>query len=275
MYAKDGDPRGYILKPAEEIKLMLEDNMLNLQTMSSSRFVGQFADKVRTWEKSLNLVAECLEVWYNVQRQWMYLESIFVGAEDIRMQLPEEAKKFDAINKAFKGIMTATNAQPNVVKACTTDQRLETLVSLGDRLVACQKSLTDYLDTKRNAFPRFFFISDDELLSVLGSSDPASIQVHMLKLFDNVKTLEFSRNKKNVVGMQSAEGERYDLIETGAAIEGPVETWMTTVEQQMVISLRQITKEGVYAYAHENRNDWLKSKLGMVGLVGSQIWWTW
>ena len=42
------------------------------------------------------------------------------------MQLPEEAKKFDAINKAFKGIMTATNAQPNVVKACTTDQRLET-----------------------------------------------------------------------------------------------------------------------------------------------------
>ena len=112
MYAKDGDPRGYILKPAEEIKLMLEDNMLNLQTMSSSRFVGQFADKVRTWEKSLNLVAECLEVWYNVQRQWMYLESIFVGAEDIRMQLPEEAKKFDAINKAFKGIMTATNAQP-------------------------------------------------------------------------------------------------------------------------------------------------------------------
>ena len=200
MYTKDGDPRGYILKPAEEIKLMLEDNMLNLQTMSSSRFVGQFADKVRTWEKSLNLVAECLEVWYNVQRQWMYLESIFVGAEDIRMQLPEEAKKFDAINKAFKGIMTATNAQPNVVKACTTDQRLETLVSLGDRLVACQKSLTDYLDTKRNAFPRFFFISDDELLSVLGSSDPASIQVHMLKLFDNVKTLEFSRNKKNVVG---------------------------------------------------------------------------
>lgn len=33
----------------------------------------------------------------------------------------------------------------------------------------------------------FFFISDDELLSVLGSSDPTSIRVHLLKLFDNVK----------------------------------------------------------------------------------------
>lgn len=41
-------------------------------------------------------------MWYTVQRKWMYLESIFVGAEDIRLQLPEEAKKFDAIDKSFK-----------------------------------------------------------------------------------------------------------------------------------------------------------------------------
>ena len=33
----------------------------------------------------------------------MYLESIFIGG-DIRSQLPEEAKKFDDIDKTFKKV---------------------------------------------------------------------------------------------------------------------------------------------------------------------------
>ena len=33
----------------------------------------------------------------------MYLESIFIGG-DIRSQLPEEAKKFDNIDKVFKKV---------------------------------------------------------------------------------------------------------------------------------------------------------------------------
>ena len=106
------------------------------------------------------------------------------------MQLPEEAKKFDKINKEFKSIMKTTHEHPVVVQAAT-EKEFDSLTEMGDRLDKCQKSLTDYLDTKRNAFSRFYFISDDELLSVLGSSDPTSIQVHMLKLFDNVKELKF------------------------------------------------------------------------------------
>lgn len=38
-----------------------------------------------------------------VQRKWMYLESIFLGA-DIRSQLPESAKRFDRLDSSFKKV---------------------------------------------------------------------------------------------------------------------------------------------------------------------------
>lgn len=90
-----------------------------------------------------------------------------------------------------------------------------------------QKSLSDYLDTKRNFFARFYFLSDDDLLSILGSSEISAVQPHMLKLYDNCKELKVKG--RNVIGMESDEGEQFQLREMVKA-EKPVEDWMTKVE---------------------------------------------
>ena len=91
-----------------------------------------------------------------------------------------------------------------------------------------QKSLTDYLDTKRSAFPRFYLISDEELLSILGTSDVDAIQPHMIKLFDNCKELHFSR-VKIAAGMWSEEKEYLTFYET-VKVEGAVEDWLNVVD---------------------------------------------
>ena len=170
--------------------------------------------------------------------------------------------------------MAATAKNPNVIDAACEAGRADALVSLGERLDGCQKSLSDYLNTKRNAFPRFFFISDDELLSVLGTSDPTSIKVHLLKLFDNVKDFGFVRANKFINYLGSSEGEGFGL-RTQSAVEGAVESWMTAAEGEMRASLHAITKEGVFRYAGADRLAWVAEQLGMVAVAGSQIWWTW
>lgn len=72
---------------------------------------------------------------------------------------------------------------PLVRECCLVEGRLAVFQGLDLGLQRCQKSLNDFLDSKRNAFPRFYFISDDELLTVLGSSSPDCIQEHMVKVF--------------------------------------------------------------------------------------------
>ena len=78
--------------------------------------------------------------------------------------------------------MGETLKDPVIKRCCEAPNRLHDLQNISDGLEKCQKSLNDYLDSKRNAFPRFFFISDDELLSILGNSDPLCVQEHMIKV---------------------------------------------------------------------------------------------
>ena len=78
--------------------------------------------------------------------------------------------------------MTDTSKAPLVLDCCHAQNRLQDIEMINSGLEKCQKSLNDYLDSKRNAFPRFFFISDDELLSILGSSECTCVQEHMIKV---------------------------------------------------------------------------------------------
>lgn len=58
---------------------------------------------VQKWEKCLTLVSEITDEWLDTQRKWIYLEGIFIGG-DIREQLPDEAAKFDSIDKSFRRV---------------------------------------------------------------------------------------------------------------------------------------------------------------------------
>lgn len=95
-----------------------------------------------------------LTFWSQVQRKWMYLDGIFTESIDIRLQLPEEAKKFDAINRRFLSIMKQTSENPNVLSALCLENRLGEMKRLAAELDSCQRSLSDYLDAKRIMFPR-------------------------------------------------------------------------------------------------------------------------
>jgi dynein heavy chain len=87
----------------DDITLILDDHSMNLQSMSASPFCGPFLPTVQKWEKCLTLVSEITDEWMATQRKWIYLEGIFIGG-DIRDQLPEEAKKFDDIDVAFRRV---------------------------------------------------------------------------------------------------------------------------------------------------------------------------
>lgn len=66
---------------------------------------------------------------------------------------------------------------PNVVKGTNQEGLIDKLENLQQDLILCEKALSEYLETKRLAFPRFYFVSSADLLDILSNGDQADLVI--------------------------------------------------------------------------------------------------
>ena len=67
----------YKVKRPEDIYSVLEENMGTLSAQKTTIFYDSFKSVIEHWENTLLSITETLEMLLQVQRQWIYLESIF------------------------------------------------------------------------------------------------------------------------------------------------------------------------------------------------------
>uniref|UniRef100_A0A4W3K7X4 Dynein axonemal heavy chain 17 n=1 Tax=Callorhinchus milii TaxID=7868 RepID=A0A4W3K7X4_CALMI len=244
-----------ILKASDELVETLEDNQVQLQNLISSKYIAYFLKEVSSWQKKLSTADSIISIWFEVQRTWVHLESIFIGSEDIRTQLPEDSKRFEAIDTDFKELVADAIKTPNVIVATNKP-------GLYENLSICEKALAEYLETKRLAFPRFYFVSSADLLDILSNgNNPIEVSHHLSKLFDNMAKLKFKLDSDGVpikvaLGMYSKEDEYVDFDEP-CDCSGQVEVWLNRVLNRMRATLRFEISEAILAYEDKPREQWI------------------
>ncbi|KAL3274195.1 hypothetical protein HHI36_015611 [Cryptolaemus montrouzieri] len=268
-----------LLKASEELIETLEDNQVQLQNLITSKFIAYFLEEVSAWQNKLSLADQVITIWFEVQRTWIHLESIFMSSEDIRKQLPEDSERFDEIDNDFKELMTDMEKTLNVVEATNKPGLFGKLEKIQQKLTLCEKALAVYLETKRLAFPRFYFVSSADLLDILSNGNqPESVAKHLTKLFDSIAKLNFERNEdnsltKNIFGMHAKDGE-YVKFDKDTDCKGPVEVWLNKIQASMRSTIRLSIGEGVTTYEEKARDLWIFDFPAQVSLCGTQIWWT-
>jgi dynein heavy chain len=145
----------------------LESDQLQLQTMGAGKYVQgnpKFQEEVAKWQKRLGGVDTCLQTWTDVQKKWTALEAIFVGSEDIRVQLPEDSKRFDAIDADWRDLMKVSPTSRQMTSAALCVSSLP--------CISCVPSCTRNTGDARSG-PSTVFFHQSILHSKIDSGSPS------------------------------------------------------------------------------------------------------
>jgi len=260
-----------IIGDVEDITTLLEDDQITVSTILSSGYVAAIKSRVEEWEKNLRTMMKTVHEWVQCQRKWLYLESVFSASADIQKELKEDAQLFFQVDRFFKETMKKTKEHPNVFRSTTVPGLYDKFVLNNSHLEKVEKALQKYLGEKRDAFPRFYFLSDADLLDILAQTrNPQAVQPHLIKCFDNIKSLEFEDVK--VTKMISSEGEEVPIKGLVRA-RGNVEEWLYDLERAMVETLRDLMRKAVKEYPTQKREEWILNQKAQIALTVTQIYW--
>jgi len=177
--------------------------------------------------------------------------------------------------------MTRINKDPNCYRALIVNERdfIKTLGELNKKLEAIQKQLQQLLESKRAVFPRFYFLSNEDLLEIIGQAkDPEPINKHIKKIYEGINRLHADpsgtrQNRTyNISRLESPEGEIIPLDTKAVSVNEKVESWL----QKLTLSMQEALRKLFWSYYSEhvapNKKLPEKSKMGQqISLAKGQI----
>ena len=274
----------FIIGGTEEVFQLLDDQVVTVQTMLGSSFIKFIKNKAQAFERKLVYAQDVLDEWLAVQRTWMYLTPIF-SSPDIMRQMPTEGRRFQKVDQIWRNTMTDVVSNPNMMNVASNEKLLGNFKEANNRLDQIQKGLEDYLEIKRLAFSRFFFLSNDELLEILSQTkDPTAVQPYLNKIFEGVGKVRFrfedtgKPEDQQIIAMVSGEGETVNLMKVvdpnAGKNRGNVEMWLKQLQSSMRYTVKDEVMKSIDAYPKGKRVDWFWNWPAQCVLNVSQLYWT-
>ncbi|UJR24993.1 hypothetical protein I4U23_006354 [Adineta vaga] len=171
----------------------LEDGEEILAQMLTTRYIEPMREEVASWSDKLKTIGEILELWLEVQDMWLGAESIFnnpSAGKDISL----ESKRFVRVDKTWLKTQRQSAEVRNVLQCCLSEPPKKGILrEMQKELEICNKSIALYLDRKRQVFPRFYFLTNRTLISLLSRQDTISyIKPHFHSLFNGIHDLKIT-----------------------------------------------------------------------------------
>ncbi len=280
LYVKDQQrDQVTVITNSEQLFIDLDDTLSTLNNIIGSRYVRRLLSRAIAVKQQFDMLWQVADEWVHCQRNWLYLDSIF-SSNDIRSHLKKETSDFEMVDKTWRPLTRAISvASRNILLNYASPEHLAKLQKMNKAMDKIKKELQNYLETKRKEFPRFYFLSDGELLPIMSrSTDINAAEPILPKCFDGITRLDLGPNRPSyeITGMYSAEDEHVQFKNVRMRSEDNVVIWLKQVEGQMAEVLKRLIKSGYtdYFQGEIERTTWVLKHFAQVVSCVTQLIWT-
>ncbi|CAA9989483.1 dynein beta chain, putative [Plasmodium knowlesi strain H] len=187
-----------LIEDAEKIFNNINEDLFLLNNIKIYNFDINFLKKTEKWEGILGNLYDNLEIVFSIQKKNEYLKSILSSSDEMRPHLNKVYEHYNLCNQRFvKMVRTFQNGY--VLDKINNCNNVRTFLQIQKQLNFIEKSLESYLEKKKSSFPRFYFLSNKEILEILGIyKNPMLLKKKIQKIFSSIYSIEFVSSEKKM-----------------------------------------------------------------------------
>ena len=227
----------------------LEECQSKINNVVSSKYAKLFIKNDRNPFKlkaEFEMCLNAIEVTKNFQKKYKYLENI-INSGDMKRKLQDSS--FDKVDSEWK-IKLSRLINNNITKIIDLGASLTQSIKALDQI---QQKIEEQLKFMRNAFERFYFISNDDLLFMLANSKNSEnksgkdgiemIKPYLCKIFEDIYDLKLTQAQtgisKEINAIVSLSKEELQFPKRNVKIEDDLERWLNNLKTMINDTLRE------------------------------------
>jgi len=265
----------------------INDSSFVLNRMLGNKFVQGIKESITELLSTLDRIHSVLQLWQVFQSNWSILSSLF-RQQSVSQSLPIQTNRFNHISQKWETIVDHVKSNGKIINVCAFKSIIEDFQEINNTIQEIMSSLHSYLDIKRQSIPRFFYLSDSELLTIISTADISTFSYYFCKTLMYINRIDSQSNNanesieekdeqeiSNFVGLRifGVAGEDGEMLPFADSITCSVamDIWVPQFYLMMKSSMKDAMSISLSRIASTTLNDWMMTVSSYVAIVTLNI----
>lgn len=254
----------------------LEESLQVVTNILSNKYVNVIQSKAESFQKNLQDLHNAIERLNDVQTKWLFLDEIY-SSSDLRRQMTSDVQVFESSVRTLLGIYKKMFSKDNALDSGQIRSVPDSIIKLEQNFVMLQNNVENFLNKKRQSYPRLYLLTNEELLILLSrsSQSPKIINKYVSKMHDAVNSLRIEDDEQgSITGILGPFGEALTFEKSLINVKMSVESFLDGATKYMKAS---IFREIITTYEKFTKDTKLDknalSQLGQAVQVSYSLYW--